>query len=150
MLAAGHFAAFFLLGTFGTGRDLGRRPHSPPVDVPAELITLLAELDQLTAGRIAELAARFTDAEASTVQNTRRAMARHLAMTPDTPGVISILAGQLALSQAMISWEAVFGLDQDTAYAARAAVLDMGLVMCVESMAVAGAEALAEPWLASA
>lgn len=146
----GHFAAFFPLGTFGSGRGPIGPPHCPPVDVQAELMPLLAELDQLTAGRIAELAARFTDAEASTVQSTRRAMARHLAMTPDTPGAVTILAGQLALSDAMSSWETVYGLDQETAYAARAAVLDMGLVMCAESMAVAGAEALAEPWLASA
>ena len=70
-------------------------------------------------------------------------------MTPDTPGVVSTLAGQLALSEAMLSLESVFDLDQETAYAARAAVLDMGLVMCDESMATTGAEALAEPWLAA-
>jgi hypothetical protein len=63
--------------------------------------------------------------------------------------VVSILAGQLALSEAMLSLESVFDLDQETAYSARAAVLDMGLVMCVDSMATTGAEALAEPWLAA-
>ncbi len=119
------------------------------MEVPPELDLLLAEIGSLTPERIAALAERFHDAEASPVMSTRRALARHLAMTPDTPGVISILAGQLALSEAMLSWEAVYDLDQDVAYAARAAVLDMGLVICVESMAARGAEALAEPGLAA-
>lgn len=120
------------------------------MEVPAEIEPLLAELDRLTFPRIAELATRFTGAEASTVQSHRRAMARHLAMTPDTPGVISVLAGQLALSEAMTGLESFYGLDPETAYAARAAVLDMGLVVCVGTMGAAGAEALAEPWLAAA
>lgn len=119
------------------------------MEVPSELHPLLAELESLTADRIVELAARFTAAEASTAQSTRRAMARHLAMSPDTPGAISILAGQLALSEAMMAWEAAYGLDPETAYAARAAVLDMGLVICVASMASAGATALSDPWFAA-
>lgn len=119
------------------------------MEVPQELEPLLAEIEYLTPERIAALAAGFSAAEASAVQSTRRALARHLAMTPDTPGAISILAGQLALSEAMLSWEAVYGLDEDIAYAARAAVLDMGLVMCVDTMTITGAEALAEPWLAA-
>ncbi len=119
------------------------------MEVPSELDPLLAEIESLTPGRISALAAGFCEAEASAVLSTRRALARHLAMTPETPGAISILAGQLALSEAMHSWEAVYGLDEDTAYAARAAVLDMGLVMCVDTMAITGAEALARPWLAA-
>ena len=119
------------------------------MEVPTELDPLLAEIDSLTPERITALADRFIEAEASAIMSTRRALARHLAMTPDTPGAISILAGQLALSEAMLSWEAVYDLDHDVAYAARAAVLDMGLVMCVDSMAAKGAEALAEPWLAA-
>ncbi len=119
------------------------------MEVPSELEPLLAEIESLTPERIDALAAGFCEAESSAAQSTRRALARHRAMTPDTPGVISILAGQLALSEAMLSWEAVYGLDEDTAYAARAAVLDMGLVICVDTMAITGAEALAQPWLAA-
>lgn len=119
------------------------------MEAPPALSPLLAEIETLTPERIADLAARFTRAEASRAQSTRRALARHLAMSPDTPGAISILAGQLALSEAMLSWEAVYDLDPDTAYAARAAVLDMGLVICVASMGSTGASALAEPWLAT-
>lgn len=118
------------------------------MEAPPELDPLLAELELLTPERIAALASRFTVAEASAAHSTRRALARHLAMSPDTPGAIQILAGQLALSEAMKSWEAVYGLDAETAYAARAAVLDMGLVVCVATMAASGAQALAEPWLA--
>lgn len=119
------------------------------MDVPREIDPLLAEVDSLTPARIAALAARFREAESSAALSTRRALARHLALSPDTPGAISILAGQLALSEAMLSLEAVYDLDEDTAYAARAAVLDMGLVMCLDTMAASGAEALAEPWLAA-
>jgi hypothetical protein len=118
------------------------------VDVPPALAPLLVEIESLTPVRIEALALRFSESEASSVQG-HRAVARHLAMTPDTPGVISILAGQLALSEAMLAWEAVYDLDRETVYGARAAVLDMGLVMSVESMAGPGAEALAEPWLAA-
>ena len=119
------------------------------MEVPTAVTPLLSEIQSLTPERISELAHRFTQAESSSVRSTRRAVARHLAMTPDTPNAISILAGQLALSEAMLSLETLFDLDQETAYAARAAVLDMGLVMCVDSMATTGAEALAEPWLGS-
>lgn len=119
------------------------------MEVPRELRPLLDEVESLSPERIADLAARFTKAEASAAQSTRRALARHLAMSADTPGAIPILAGQLALSEAMISWESVYGLDPETAYAARAAVLDMGLVICVATMASMGADALAEPWLAA-
>lgn len=119
------------------------------MEVPSELLPLLAELESLTAERLTGLAERFTAAEDSTAQRTRRALARHLAMSPDTPGAISILAGQLALSEAMISWEAAYGLDAETAYAARAAVLDMGLVLCAAGMGSAGATALADPWFAA-
>ncbi len=119
------------------------------MDIPPELDPLLAEIDSLTPDRIAALAARFHDAESSSSLSAPRAVTRHLALTPDTPGAISILAGQLALSEAMLSWETVYDLDEETAYAARAAVLDMGLVMCVDTMTVAGAQALAEPWLAT-
>lgn len=119
------------------------------MQVPTAVTPLLDEIETLTPERISALAARFAQAESSSVRSTRRALARHLAMTPDTPDVVSILAGQLALSEAMLSLESVFDLDQETAYGARAAVLDMGLVMCVESMATTGAEALAEPWLAA-
>ncbi|HMC38696.1 MAG TPA: hypothetical protein VKI19_03475 [Acidimicrobiales bacterium] len=119
------------------------------MDIPPVLTPLLAEIATLTAPRIASLADSFTHAESCSVQSTRRAVARHLALTPDTPGVISVLAGQLALSDAMLSLEAMYELDQETAYAARAAVLDMGLVMCADSMPTSGAEALAAPWLAA-
>lgn len=117
--------------------------------LPPAIRPLLAELESLTEERILSLAAGFTRAEASAVQSSRRAMARHFAMTPDRPGVISVLAGQLALSEVMMSWEAAYGLDPETAYAARAAVLDMGLVVSVEGLAGPEAEALAAPWLAA-
>jgi hypothetical protein len=119
------------------------------VDLPTALTPLLAELESLTPDRIDALARGFDAAEASSVRSTRRSVARHLALNPDTPDVISVLAGQLALSAAVLSWEAVYDLDQERLYAARAAVLDMGLVLSVASMARAGAEALAEPWLAA-
>lgn len=119
------------------------------MDVPHRLDGLMLELEQLTPDRISALAARFSAAEASPAESGRRAVARHLAMTPDTPGVISVLAGQLALSDVMMSWEAVYALEEETSYAARAAVLDMGLVLCVDTLPDAGAEALAEPWLAA-
>lgn len=125
-------------------------PTLAVVEVPSVLDPLLAELESLTPERISALAAGFCEAEASAVESTRRALARHLAMSPDTPDAISILAGQLALSDAMLAWEAVYDLDEETAYAARAAVLDMGLVMCVDAMAITGAESLARPWLAAA
>jgi hypothetical protein len=119
------------------------------VDFPVQLRALLREIDSLSEERIGMLAANFEGAEASPARSTRRALARHLAMTPETPGVIGVLAGQLVLSEAMLSWEAVYDLDPETAYAARAAVLDMGLVLCVDSMASSGAAALAEPWVAA-
>jgi hypothetical protein len=119
------------------------------VQVPLAVVSLLADLESLSPGRIRALAAGFHDAEASPVRCHRRAMARRLAMSPDAPGVISLLAGQLALSDAMISWEAVYDLDHETAYGARAALLDMGLVACADAMSASEAEALAEPWLAA-
>lgn len=119
------------------------------MDVPLALDQLLAEVESLSPERISALARGFSAAEASSLRSSRRAVARHLAMTPDSPGVIDLLAGQLALSEAMLAWESVYGLDPDTVYGARAAVLDMGLVMCADSMAVHGAEALAGPWLAA-
>jgi hypothetical protein len=130
-------------------RGRWRDADNPLVDVPHEIDPLLAEVDSLTPGRIAALAARFSEAESSTALSARRALARDLALSPDTPGAISVLAGQLTLSEAMLSLEAVYEIDEDTAYAARAAVLDMGLVMCLHTMAASGAEALAEPWLAA-
>jgi hypothetical protein len=119
------------------------------VPVPPVLGPLLRELDSLTEARISALASGFARAEASALRSTRRAVGRRFAMTPETPDVISVLAGQLALSEAMLAWEAVYGLDPETAYAARAAVLDMGLVLCVETLSPPDSEALAEPWRAT-
>jgi hypothetical protein len=118
------------------------------VETPPEVEGLLLDVSSLTLGRITALAANFERAERSELRRARRALARHLALTPDTPGVIGVLAGQLALSEAMIEWESFYDLDDNVAYAARAAVLDMGLVLAVD-MSSKNAEFLSAPWTAA-
>ncbi len=111
---------------------------------------LLDEVSALSPGRIRAAAAAFTAAESSIVGSITRGMARHLALEPDTPGVMDTLGAQLQLSEAMLSWEIVYDLDEQTAYAARAAVLDMGIVLTTPDMGRRAAEELARPWLAAA
>lgn len=117
------------------------------MDAPIETRALLAEVDRLSHHRILALAAAFEQAESTELNRMRRAVARHFALTPETPSVIDILRDQLALSEAMFPWELLYALDEDTAYAARAAVLDMGLVASLASMPRHNAEALSGPWL---
>jgi hypothetical protein len=118
------------------------------VETPLEIDGLLLDVSSLSLDRITALAANFEQAEASELRRARRALARHLALTPETPNCIGVLAGQLLLSEAMIAWETFYGLDDDLAYAARAAVLDMGLVLAV-AMSPKNAEVLAAPWNAA-
>ncbi|MHB8438034.1 MAG: hypothetical protein ACYDD4_02575 [Acidimicrobiales bacterium] len=120
------------------------------VELSARFDALVDAVQLLTPERICALATSFTGAESSGATRARRALARHFAMSPDTPGVIDILAGQLVLSAAMKAWEATYGLDDSTAYAARAAVLDMGLVVSVDHLDDDNAASLAAPWVLSA
>lgn len=114
--------------------------HSPA------LLECVRELRPL---EVCLLAARFAEAEASTVRHVARAVARHFALDCTTPGVLDTLERQLELSVATTAWGLDDGLDGATVADARAAVLDMGLVISTPSLPVHSAIDLAEPWVST-
>lgn len=108
---------------------------------------LLERVRELHPLEICLLASRFVDAESSTVRSVTRSVARHAALDPSRPGVLATLEGQLELSAATRLWEA--GLEEETTEAARAAVLDMGLVIATPTLPIDTALDLAEPWVST-
>lgn len=104
-------------------------------------------VEQLGQAEIAALARRWQEAEASRVSGVRRAMARHLALLPDTPGVIDVLSAQLTVSEAAAGWPAPADLSEMTCHAAAAAALDMALTLSCPGLSGAAVSALAGPWL---
>lgn len=110
---------------------------------------LLERVRELGPAELATLARRFAEAESSTVRRTTRAVARHFALDPSTPGVLATLEHQLELSAAAATWPAEHDLDELMLADARAAVLDMGLVISTPSLPVHSAIELAGPWVST-
>lgn len=110
---------------------------------------LIRRVRQLHPLEICLLATRFAEAESSTVRRVSRSVARHFALDAGTPGIFTTLERQLELSEATTGWEHEHGLDPETAADARAAVLDMGLVISTPTMPLQSATDLAEPWVST-
>lgn len=116
---------------------------------PADVGSLVDRVETMGPGEVRELAHQWQLAERSRVNSVRRAMARHLSLLPDVPGVIDILSAQLAISDAAVTWAVWPELGEEVLRAATAAALDMALVVSSPSMAASSASALAAPWRAA-
>lgn len=92
------------------------------------------------------LAQHFVDAEAE--RSAQRSRARSFALAPDMPGVLEAIELQLQLTEVTGEWSEL-EVDDDAVVSARAAVLDMGLVIASPLLPVPSAADLAEPWIST-